>query len=132
MKDQTTQNPEYTMFDAKRIIDRKFVDPIAQSEMQLRSFNVLSSAGDRPMIQIQFTREEKKFYPEVSSMGLTKTKEAAEFYLRNNVNDAAVIVPTFLNDSQRQAVKVRVINELTAAAITYGLDKKKATTKTTS
>jgi len=134
-KNQTARNPENTVFDAKRLIGRKFADPIVQADMKLWPFKVLSGAGDKPMIQVQFMGEEKKFHPEeVSSMVLTKMKETAEAYLGTKVNDAVVTVPAYFNDSQRQATKdagsisglnvLRIINEPTAAAIAYGLDKK--------
>jgi len=134
-KNQTARNPENTVFDAKRLIGRKFADPIVQADMKLWPFKVISGAGDKPMIQVQFMGEEKKFHPEeVSSMVLTKMKETAEAYLGTKVNDAVVTVPAYFNDSQRQATKdagsisglnvLRIINEPTAAAIAYGLDKK--------
>ena len=98
-------------------------------------FKIISGASDKPMIQVQFMGEEKKFQPEeVSSMVLTKMKETAEAYLGTKVNDAVVTVPAYFNDSQRQATKnagkisglnvLRIINEPTAAAIAHGLDKK--------
>merc|ERR1711906_98634 len=101
----------------------KFADPIVQSDIKLWPFKVISGA------------EEKKFHPEeISSMILTKMKETAEAYLGTKVNDAVVTVPAYFNDSQRQATKdagqicglnvLRIINEPTAAAIAYGLDKK--------
>merc|ERR1711871_1014355 len=128
-------NPENTVFDAKRLIGRKFADPIVQSDIKLWPFKVVSGAGDKPMIVVNSQGEEKKFHPEeVSSMVLTKMKETAEAYLGSKVNDAVVTVPAYFNDSQRQATKdagtisglnvMRIINEPTAAAIAYGLDKK--------
>merc|ERR1712135_260928 len=134
-KNQTARNPENTVFDAKRLIGRKFADPIVQADMKLWPFKVLSGAGDKPMIQVQFMGEEKKFHPEeVSSMVLTKMKETAEAYLGTKVNDAVVTVPAYFTDARRQATKdagaiaglnvLRIINEPTAAAIAYGLDKK--------
>jgi L1 cell adhesion molecule like protein len=134
-KNQVARNPENTVFDAKRLIGRKFADPIVQSDIKLWPFKVISGAGDKPMIQVNFSGEDKKFHPEeVSSMILTKMKETAEAYLGTKVNDAVVTVPAYFNDSQRQATKdagsicglnvLRIINEPTAAAIAYGLDKK--------
>merc|ERR1711966_253165 len=110
-------------------------DPIVQSDIKLWPFKVISGAGDKPMIQVNVGAEEKKFHPEeISSMILTKMKETAEAYLGTKVNDAVVTVPAYFNDSQRQATKdagqicgmnvLRIINEPTAAAIAYGLDKK--------
>merc|ERR1712149_107574 len=134
-KNQVARNPENTVFDAKRLIGRKFADPIVQSDIKLWPFQVIAGAGDKPMIQVNFGGEDKKFHPEeVSSMILTKMKETAEAYLGTKVNDAVVTVPAYFNDSQRQATKdagsiaglnvLRIINEPTAAAIAYGLDKK--------
>merc|ERR1712054_143292 len=119
----------------KRLIGRKFADPIVQSDIKLWPFEVIAGAGDKPMIVVQANGEEKKFHPEeVSSMILTKMKETAEAYLGTKVNDAVVTVPAYFNDSQRQATKdagqicglnvLRIINEPTAAAIAYGMDKK--------
>ena len=134
-KNQVARNPENTVFDAKRLIGRKFADPIVQADIKLWPFTVQSGAGDKPIIVVNFMGEEKKFHPEeVSSMILTKMKETAEAYLGVKVNDAVVTVPAYFNDSQRQATKdagqicgmnvLRIINEPTAAAIAYGLDKK--------
>merc|ERR1712100_87870 len=134
-KNQVARNPEHTVFDAKRLIGRKFADPIVQSDIKLWPFKVSSGAGDKPIIQVNFMGEEKKFHPEeISSMILTKMKEVAESYLGTKVNDAVVTVPAYFNDSQRQATKdagaisglnvLRIINEPTAPAIAYGLDKK--------
>merc|ERR1712054_64296 len=119
----------------KRLIGRKFADPIVQSDIKLWPFEVIAGAGDKPMIVVQANGEEKKFHPEeVSSMILIKMKETAEAYLGTKINDAVVTVPAYFNDSQRQATKdagqicglnvLRIINEPTAAAIAYGLDKK--------
>merc|ERR1712093_233015 len=134
-KNQVARNPEHTVFDAKRLIGRKFADPIVQSDIKLWPFKVIAGPGDKPMIQVSFMGEDKKFHPEeISSMVLTKMKETAEAYLGTKINDAVVTVPAYFNDSQRQATKdagsisglnvLRIINEPTAAAIAYGLDKK--------
>jgi L1 cell adhesion molecule like protein len=134
-KNQVARNPEHTVFDAKRLIGRKFADPIVQADIKLWPFKVVAGAGDKPVIQVNFQGEDKKFHPEeISSMILTKMKETAEAYLGTKVNDAVVTVPAYFNDSQRQATKdagqicglnvLRIINEPTAAAIAYGLDKK--------
>merc|ERR1712060_643083 len=123
------------MGDAKRLIGRKHSDPISQADMKLWPFKCISGAGDKPMIVVQSQGEEKKFHPEeISSMILLYMKETAEAYLGSKVNDAVVTVPAYFNDSQRQATKdagtisglnvLRIINEPTAAAIAYGLDKK--------
>merc|ERR1712048_932804 len=108
---------------------------IVQSDIKLWPFKVIAGSGDKPIIVATVQGEEKKFHPEeVSSMILTKMKETAEAYLGTKVNDAVVTVPAYFNDSQRQATKdagqicglnvLRIINEPTAAAIAYGLDKK--------
>jgi len=134
-KNQVARNPENTVFDAKRLIGRKFADPIVQADIKLWPFKVESGQGDKPLIVATVEGQEKKFHPEeISAMILVKMKETAEAYLGGKVNDAVVTVPAYFNDSQRQATKdagtisglnvMRIINEPTAAAIAYGLDKK--------
>merc|ERR1712014_312192 len=136
-KNQVARNPENTVFDAKRLIGRKFADSVVQSDIKLWPFKVSSGPGDKPLIEVHFQGEDKKFHPEeISSMILTKMKETSEAYLGTKINDAVVTVPAYFNDSQRQATKdagqicglnvLRIINEPTAAAIAYGLDKKGA------
>nr|QNF22885.1 putative heat shock protein isoform 1 [Lycosa tarantula] len=133
-KNQVAMNPQNTVFDAKRLIGRKFEDPSVQSDMKHWPFTVISE-GDKPKIRVDYKGEAKTFYPEeISSMVLTKMKETAEAYLGKTVTNAVVTVPAYFNDSQRQATKdsgtiaglnvLRIINEPTAAAIAYGLDKK--------
>jgi len=134
-KNQVARNPENSVFDAKRLIGRKFADPVVQADAKLWPFKLEAGTGDKPMICVHFMGEDKKFHPEeISSMILIKMKETAEAYLGTKVNDAVVTVPAYFNDSQRQATKdagaiaglnvLRIINEPTAAAIAYGLDKK--------
>jgi len=134
-KNQVARNPENTVFDAKRLIGRKFADPTVQEDMKHFSFKVSAGVGDKPMIEVHWQGEDKKFHAEeISAMILTKMKETAEAYLGTKVSDAVVTVPAYFNDSQRQATKdagnicglnvLRIINEPTAAAIAYGLDKK--------
>ncbi len=134
-KNQVAMNPTNTIFDAKRLIGRKFADSSVQSDMKHWPFNVVDH-GTKPKIKVEYKAEEKTFTPEeISSMVLLKMKETAEAYLGHDVNDAVVTVPAYFNDSQRQATKdagvisglnvLRIINEPTAAAIAYGLDKKK-------
>jgi len=136
-KNQTARNPENTVFDAKRLIGRKFQDPAVQADAKLWPFKLIAGPGDKPMIEVQSNGETKKFHPEeISSMVLVKMKETAEAFLGTDVSDAVVTVPAYFNDSQRQATKdsgaiaglnvLRIINEPTAAAIAYGLDKKGA------
>jgi L1 cell adhesion molecule like protein len=135
-KNQTAMNPINTVFDAKRLIGRKFSDSKVQDDMKDWSYKVVAGSGDKPMIRVEFHGETKEFAPEeISSMVLTKMKEVAEGYLGKKVTDAVVTVPAYFNDSQRQATKdaasiaglncLRIINEPTAAAIAYGLDKNK-------
>lgn len=133
-KNQVAMNPINTVFDAKRLIGRKFADPEVQADMKHFPFKVIDKGG-KPVVQVEFKGEEKTFTPEeISSMILTKMRETAESYLGCTVNNAVVTVPAYFNDSQRQATKdagliaglnvLRIINEPTAAAIAYGLDKK--------
>jgi len=133
-KNQASQNPENTIFDAKRLIGRKFDDIAVQSDIKNFPFKVISD-NNKPKIQATYKNELKTFQPEeISSMVLTKMKEIAEAYIGEKVTDAVITVPAYFNDSQRQATKdaghiaglnvLRIINEPTAAAIAYGLDKK--------
>ncbi|KAL8223472.1 hypothetical protein R6Q57_018947 [Mikania cordata] len=134
-KNQVAMNPQNTVFDAKRLIGRRFTDPSVQSDMKLWPFKVVAGAGDKPMIVVNYKGEDKQFAPEeISSMVLVKMKEIAEAFLGQTIKNAVVTVPAYFNDSQRQATKdagaisglnvMRIINEPTAAAIAYGLDKK--------
>merc|ERR1712057_104701 len=134
-KNQCAMNPINTIFDAKRLIGRKFTDPVVQSDMKHWPFKLISGDGDIPRIQVQYKGEEKTFSAEeISSMVLIKMKETAEAFVGKDVKDVVVTVPAYFNDSQRQATKdagaiaglnvLRIINEPTAAAIAYGLDKK--------
>jgi L1 cell adhesion molecule like protein len=133
-KNQTARNPINTVFDAKRLIGRKFSDSIVQQDIKLWPFKVEAGADEKPIIVVQYKGETKKFQAEqISSMVLTKMKEIAEAYLGKNVKSAVITVPAYFNDSQRQATKdagtisglnvLRIINEPTAAAIAYGLDR---------
>ncbi|KAM9999615.1 hypothetical protein ACTFIZ_008077 [Dictyostelium cf. discoideum] len=134
-KNQVAMNPTNTVFDAKRLIGRKFSDKEVQSDMKHWPFKVIPKDGDKPHIQVEFKGETKVFSPEeISSMVLLKMKETAEAYLGKTINNAVITVPAYFNDSQRQATKdagtisklnvQRIINEPTAAAIAYGLEKK--------
>jgi len=133
-KNQVAMNPNNTIFDAKRLIGRKFDDATVQADMKHWPFKVISEGG-KPKIQVEYKNETKSFTPEeISSMVLTKMKEIAEAYLGKKISEAVITVPAYFNDSQRQATKdagvisglnvLRIINEPTAAAIAYGLDKK--------
>ena len=134
-KNQVAMNPQNTVFDAKRLIGRRFSDPTVQSDMKLWPFKVIPGPGDKPMIVVTYKGEGKQFSPEeISSMVLTKMRETAEAFLGQPIKNAVITVPAYFNDSQRQATKdagtiaalnvMRIINEPTAAAIAYGLDKK--------
>merc|ERR1711872_168814 len=134
-KNQVAINPTNTIFDAKRLIGRKYNDSSIQSDKKHWPFEVIDSNG-LPKLKVEYQNEEKTFTPEeISSMVLVKMKETAEAYLGTDVKEAVITVPAYFNDSQRQATKdagvisglnvLRIINEPTAAAIAYGLDKKK-------
>ena len=133
-KNQATINPENTVFDVKRLIGRKFSDETVQSDIKLVPYSIVSK-NDNPYVEVTLGGKKKQFSPEeVSAMILSKMKEIAETYLGHEVNNAVVTVPAYFNDAQRQATKdagiisgmsvQRIINEPTAAAIAYGLDKK--------
>ena len=135
-KNQTAMNPINTVFDAKRLIGRKFSDKKVQDDIKDWSYEVVPGVADKPMINVEFRGEKKQFAPEeISSMVLIKMKEIAESFMGKTVKDAVVTVPAYFSDSQRQATKdaaaiaglncLRIINEPTAAAIAYGLDKNK-------
>jgi heat shock protein 5 len=133
-KTQATINPSQTLFDVKRLIGRKYDEKSVQSDKKLLPFDLVNKGG-KPMISVKVKGETKQLMPEeVSSMVLTKMKETAENYLGKEVKHAVITVPAYFNDAQRQATKdagtiaglevLRIINEPTAAAIAYGLDKK--------
>eukprot|EP00420_Gonyaulax_spinifera_P020040 CAMPEP_0197889576 /NCGR_PEP_ID=MMETSP1439-20131203/24413_1 /TAXON_ID=66791 /ORGANISM="Gonyaulax spinifera, Strain CCMP409" /LENGTH=685 /DNA_ID=CAMNT_0043509559 /DNA_START=75 /DNA_END=2132 /DNA_ORIENTATION=+ len=141
-KNQVASNPTNTVFDAKRLIGRKFRDPIVQADIRLWPFKVVSDGtkDDKPMIEVWFQNVNKRFHPEeISSMVLIKMKQTVEAYLGTRVRNAVVTVPAYFNDSQRQATKdageiaglnvMRIVNEPTAAAIAYGLDQKSSGSK---
>ncbi|KAL9418051.1 hypothetical protein AB3S75_040957 [Citrus x aurantiifolia] len=133
-KNQAALNPERTIFDVKRLIGRKFDDPEVQRDIKFLPYKVVNKDG-KPYIQVKVKGETKVFSPEeISAMVLQKMKETAEAFLGKKIKDAVVTVPAYFNDAQRQATKdagviaglnvARIINEPTAAAIAYGLDKK--------
>uniref|UniRef100_A0A2I9LP25 Endoplasmic reticulum chaperone BIP n=1 Tax=Centruroides hentzi TaxID=88313 RepID=A0A2I9LP25_9SCOR len=133
-KNQLTTNPENTVFDAKRLIGREWSDPSVQHDIKYFPFKVIEKSS-KPHIRVETSQGQKLFAPEeISAMVLTKMKETAEAYLGKKITNAVVTVPAYFNDAQRQATKdagviaglnvMRIINEPTAAAIAYGLDKK--------
>ena len=134
-KNQVARNAENSVFDAKRLIGRKFAESTVQKDIKLWPFKVISGTDDKPVIVVKYKGDERKFHPEqISAMVLEKMKGVAEAYIGKDVNEAVVTVPAYFNDSQRQATKdagaiahlnvLRIVNEPTAAAIAYGLDKK--------
>jgi L1 cell adhesion molecule like protein len=135
-KNQAAMNPKNTVYDAKRLIGRSMNDPAVQKDMKLWPFTVKAGKEDKPIIEVESAGETKSFHPEeISAMILVKMKEIAESYLGHEVKKAVVTVPAYFDNAQRQATKdagviaglevLRIINEPTAAAIAYGLDKKK-------
>ncbi|EAL51423.2 heat shock protein 70 putative [Entamoeba histolytica] len=134
-KNQIGMNVKNTVFDAKRMIGRRFSDPTIQNDMKHWSFEVVDDGHDKPLIEVEYKGEVKRFTPEeISSMVLSKMKETAETFVGKEIKNAVITCPAYFNDSQRQATKdagtiagmnvMRIINEPTAAAIAYGLDKK--------
>ncbi|XP_063719838.1 heat shock-related 70 kDa protein 2-like [Symsagittifera roscoffensis] len=133
-KNQAAMNPSNTVFDAKRLIGRKFSEETVQRDIKLWPFKVPNN-NEKPQIEVEYKAEMKRFHAEeISSMVLMKMKETAEAYLGSAVKDAVITVPAYFNDAQRAATKdagaiaglnvLRIINEPTAAALAYGLDKK--------
>jgi len=133
-KNQSTMNPKNTVYDAKRLIGRKFDDPSVTADNKLWSFKVTGDNNNKPQINVKFKGEEKKFHPEeISAMVIQRLKETTEAYIGHELKKVVITVPAYFNDSQRQATKdagtiaglevLRIINEPTSAAIAYGLDK---------
>lgn len=138
-KSSATTNPFNTVYDAKRLIGQKYSDPTTQKDIKNFAYNVVDK-DDKPLIKVEYKNEFKTFAPEeISAMVISKLKETAEAFLGETVTDAVITVPAYFNDSQRQATKdagtiaglnvLRIINEPTAAAIAYGLDKKSSKEK---
>ncbi|XP_061191879.1 heat shock protein 70 B2-like [Saccostrea echinata] len=132
-KNQVAMNAANTIFDAKRLIGRKFNDDSVQADMKHWPFKVANDGG-KPKLEVEYKNEKKRFTPEeISSMVLTKMKETAEAYLGQQVKEAVITVPAYFNNAQREATKdagiiaglnvLRIVNEPTAAALAYGLDK---------
>lgn len=134
-KNQASMNPENTIFDAKRLIGRKFHDPSVQSDIKHYPFKVVPDENDKPKFVVQYKNQEKSFYPEeISAMVLSKMKDIAQTQITTPITEAVITVPAYFNDSQRQATKdaghiaglnvLRIINEPTAAALAFGLSDK--------
>ncbi|KAM5556350.1 hypothetical protein ABKV19_023978 [Rosa sericea] len=132
---QVIRNPTNSIFDAKRLIGRRFSDNSVQNDMKHWPFKIIKGTDDRPMIVVTQNGVQKQFAAEeISSMVLAKMREIAEAYLGSPVKNAVITVPAYFNISQRQATNdaavtaglnvMRIINEPTAAAIAYGLDRK--------
>jgi heat shock protein 5 len=133
-KNQLPQNPYNTIYTIKRLIGRKYKDDTVQKDKKLLSYEVVEDKDGKPRVQVTIGGQKKQFTPEeISAMVLQKMKEIAEIYLGEKVKNAVVTVPAYFNDAQRQSTKdagtiaglnvVRIISELTAAAIAYGLNK---------
>jgi L1 cell adhesion molecule like protein len=131
-KNLCAQNPKNTVYDAKRLIGRKYTDESVQADMKHFSFNVNQGEGDKPLIEVDYMGETREFCPEeISAMILTKMRNIAESYVGTTIKDAVITVPAYFNDSQKQATHdagriaglnvLRIINEPTAAALAYGL-----------
>jgi L1 cell adhesion molecule like protein len=139
-KAQAARNPANTVYDAKRLIGRKFDDETVKEDQKTWPFKVVRAKDGAAAVEVDFKGERRRFSPEeVSSMILAKMKQTAEASLGHEVTKAVITVPAYFNDAQRQATKdagticglevLRIINEPTAAAIAYGLDKKSTSTK---
>lgn len=133
-KNQSTQNPKNTVYDAKRLIGRKFNDPTVQDDVKLWSFEVVGDSANKPLINVTYKKEAAQYHPEqISAMVIQRLKETVESFIGHPLKKVVITVPAYFNDSQRQATKdagaiaglevLRIINEPTAAAIAYGLDK---------
>merc|ERR1711988_752060 len=133
-KNQAAINPTNTIFDVKRLIGRSYKDETVQKDKKLLPYEIIDKGG-KPYVQVEVKEQKKTYSPEeISAMILGKMKEIAEAFLGRKIENAVVTVPAYFNDAQRQATKdagtissmnvMRIINEPTAAAIAYGLDKK--------
>ena len=134
-KNQMSSNPKNTVFDAKRLIGRKFDDPVVKTVASHAPYSVSGDENGKIRIGVTYKGEEKKYLPEeISAMVLIKMKQTAEAYLGESVHNAVITCPSYFSDAQRQATKdsaaiaglnvLRLINEPTASSLAYGLDKK--------
>jgi len=134
-KNQMSSNPKNTVFDAKRLIGRKFDDPVVKTVASHAPYSVSGDENGKIRIGVMYKGEEKKYLPEeISAMVLIKMKQTAEAYLGESVHDSVITCPSYFSDAQRQATKdsaaiaglnvLRLINEPTASSLAYGLDKK--------
>jgi len=133
-KNASNQSPQQTIYEIKRMIGREFSDPVLQKDLTLLTYKVVNE-NNRPLVEVEVNGDTKRYSPEeISAMILTKMKTIAESYLGKKVTDCVITTPAYFNDAQRQSTKdagliagmnvLRVINEPTAAAIAYGIDKK--------
>ena len=136
-KNQASMNPTNTVHDAKRLIGRAYDSELVQKDKKLWTFDVIDDGNNKPKVEVDYKCERKSFYAEeISSMVLTKMRDIAATYVGEEVKDVVITVPAYFGDAQRQATKdagviaglnvLRIINEPTAAAIAYGMDKKSA------
>ena len=134
-KNQASMNPKNTIHDAKRLLGRSYDDEHVQQDKKLWTFDVVNDGNNKPKVEVDYQGERKRFFPEeISAMVLTKMREIAEGYIGTEAKDVVITVPAYFGDAQRQATKdagviaglnvLRIINEPTAAAIAYGMDKK--------
>lgn len=134
-KNMAGQNPKNTVYDAKRLIGRKYSDETIQKDLRHYTFNIIPDDNDKPMVEVEYLEETKTFYPEqISAMILEKIKNLAEQYMGKPISKAVITVPAYFNDAQRKSTSdagkiaglevVRIINEPTAAALAYGLNEK--------
>lgn len=132
-KSQVAMNPMNSIFDAKRLIGREYNDPTVQSDIKHWPFKVIN-INNKPHFEVEYENKTKNLSPEqISSMVLNKMRQIASTYLGQDVTEAVITVPAYFNDAQRQATKdagqiaglkvLRIINEPTAAALAYGLDR---------